>query len=175
MTEQENSVKESGEALEFRRLEKKDAPAAAALEGSCLAEAWSQSAWESGLSDANAFYAGVFLGERLVGCCGFWQSFEDADVCNVAVDPFCRRQRIGERLLQFLMEKGKMRGVENFTLEVRASNVAAISLYLKLGFTREGVRRGFYENPKEDALILWKRQETHGTITGSYQNGNPLQ
>ncbi len=175
MIKQEAFGMERGEALVFRRLEKRDANAASALEGKCLSEAWSRSAWESGLTDANAFYAGAFQGERLVGCCGFWQSFEDADVCNVAVEPSCRRQRIAERLLLFLMEEGRKRGVENFTLEVRASNGAAISLYEKLGFVREGVRRSFYENPKEDAFILWKRQETHGTITGSPQGENPLQ
>ena len=114
MTEQENSVKESGEALEFRRLRRKTLRQRRHWRAVVFQKAWSQSAWESGLSDANAFYAGAFLGERLVGCCGFWQSFEDADVCNVAVDPFCRRQRIGERLLQFLMEKGKMRGRRKF-------------------------------------------------------------
>ena len=163
MTDRENTVKGQGENLLFRRLEKEDAPAAAALEKSCLTEAWSLSAWEAGLTDPNAFYAGAFLDGKLVGCCGIWQSFEDADVCNVAVDPSLRRRRIGERLLLFLMEEGRKRGVEQFTL------------YTKLGFVQEGVRRGFYENPREDALILWKRQETHGTITGSNQGKNPLQ
>lgn len=175
MTDRENTVKGQEENLLFRRLEKEDAPAAAALEKSCLPEAWSLSAWEAGLTDPNAFYAGAFLDGKLVGCCGIWQSFEDADVCNVAVDPSLRRRRIGERLLLFLMEEGRKRGVEQFTLEVRSSNTAAVSLYTKLGFVQEGVRRGFYENPREDALILWKRQETHGTITGSNQGKNPLQ
>lgn len=175
MTERENSAKGCGEALTFRRLGKKDAQPAAELESSCLLEAWSLSAWQAGLADPNAFYAGAFLGEKLVGCCGFWQSFEDADVCNVAVAPFVRRQKIGERLLLFLMEEGRKRGAENFTLEVRSSNTAALSLYVKLGFVQEGVRKGFYESPREDALILWKRQETHGTITGSNQEKNPLQ
>ena len=107
MTDRENTVKGQGENLLFRRLEKEDAPAAAALEKSCLTEAWSLSAWEAGLTDPNAFYAGAFLDGKLVGCCGIWQSFEDADVCNVAVDPSLRRRRIGERLLLFLMEEGR--------------------------------------------------------------------
>ena len=158
MTDRENTVKGQGENLLFRRLEKEDAPAAAALEKSCLTEAWSLSAWEAGLTDLNAFYAGAFLDGKLVGCCGIWQSFEDADVCNVAVDPSLRRRRIGERLLLFLMEEGRKRGVEQFTLEVRSSNTAAVSLYTKLGFVQEGVRRGFYENPREDALILDRKR-----------------
>ena len=98
----------------------------------------------------------------MAGCCGLWQSFEDADICNVAVDQTLRRQGIGEQLLLFLMENGKKRGVKNFTLEVRRSNEAAIGLYHKLGFLDEGVRPNFYDSPKEDALILWKKQETQG-------------
>lgn len=175
MTGQENGINVSGGTPVFCRLEKKDAQAAAALEQSCLSEAWSPAAWEAALTDANAFYAGAFLNGKLVGCCGFWQSFEDADVGNVAVDPALRRRQIGERMLLFLMEEGKKRGVENFTLEVRSSNTAALSLYTKLGFVQEGIRKGFYESPREDALILWKRQETHGIFTGSNQGENPLQ
>ena len=78
---------------------------AAELEASCLKEAWSKNAWEDALKDKNAWYAGAWLDGRLVGCCGLWQSFEDADICNVAVDQTLRRQGIGEQLLLFLMEK----------------------------------------------------------------------
>lgn len=66
------------------------------------------------LKDKNAWYAGAWLDGRLVGCCGLWQSFEDADICNVAVDQTLRRQGIGEQLLLFLMENGKKPGCEKF-------------------------------------------------------------
>ena len=144
------------------QLPQTSAKEAAELEASCLKEAWSKSAWEDALKDKNAWYAGAWLDGRLVGCCGLWQSFEDADICNVAVDQTLRRQGIGEQLLLFLMENGKKRGVKNFTLEVRRSNEAAIGLYHKLGFLDEGVRPNFYDSPKEAALILWKKQETQG-------------
>ena len=148
--------------LVLGQLPQTSAMEAAELEASCLKEAWSKSAWEDALKDKNAWYAGAWLDGRLVGCCGLWQSFEDADICNVAVDQTLRRQGIGEQLLLFLMENGKKRGVKNFTLEVRRSNEAAIGLYHKLGFLDEGVRPNFYDSPKEAALILWKKQETQG-------------
>ncbi|MDO4293078.1 MAG: ribosomal protein S18-alanine N-acetyltransferase [Eubacteriales bacterium] len=148
-------------------LTAEDAAAAAALEASCLAEAWSLSAWESALADPNACYAGAWAGEKLVGCCGLWQSFEEADICNVAVDAGFRRQGIGRRLLLFLMEEGRKRGVRDYTLEVRSSNEAAIGLYRELGFLEEGRRPCFYDHPREDALILWKRQEAHEIVSGS--------
>ena len=60
-------------------------------------------------------------------------------------------------MLTELMRLAKQRGVKDFTLEVRSGNEAAIRLYEKLGFQMEGIRKGFYSNPREDALILWKR------------------
>ena len=92
-------------ALVLGQLPQTSAKEAAELEASCLKEAWSKNAWEDALKDKNAWYAGAWLDGRLVGCCGLWQSFEDADICNVAVDQTLRRQGIGEQLLLFLMEK----------------------------------------------------------------------
>ena len=60
-------------------------------------------------------------------------------------------------MLKVLMEEGCKRGINAFTLEVRAGNAPAIHLYEKLGFVQEGIRPGFYERPKEDAIIMWKR------------------
>ena len=68
-----------------------------------------------------------------------------------------RRQGLGKRLLVELLKTGKELGADAFTLEVRAGNEAAIRLYESLGFVSEGVRPDFYERPREDALIMWKR------------------
>ena len=141
----------------FRLMEEADAASASALEKKSSAEAWSEKSYRDAVRDANALYVVAQSGERIVGCCGLWISFEEADVCNVVVDSDFRRKGIAERMLCFLMEKGKEAGVSNFTLEVRTGNEGAIRLYEKLGFVTEGVRKGFYDNPKEDALIMWKR------------------
>ena len=72
--------------------------------------------------------------------------------------PEYRRQGIARRMLSELMREGRDEGIGRFTLEVRASNEAAIALYRGLGFYQEGVRKNYYESPREDALILWTRE-----------------
>ena len=94
-------------------------------------------------------------GGELIGYCGYLRSFETADITNVTVREDFRRRGAGETMVSRLMEEGRRAGIERFSLEVRRSNAAAIALYEKLGFREEGVRRGYYENPREDALILW--------------------
>ena len=85
------------------------------------------------------------------------QVLEEADITNVAVDVPFRGRGIGFLMLQELMRIGRERGVEAFTLEVRQSNQAAISLYERLGFENCGIRKNFYEKPTEHAVIMWKR------------------
>lgn len=143
--------------LVFRRMEEKDAARAAQLEAEASREAWSQKSYLDALANENAYYLIAEQDGSVIACCGFWQSFEEADICNVAVEKSVRRQGIAQRMLLALMQAGKERGIKHFTLEVRSNNMPAIRLYEKLGFVTEGVRRGFYENPKEDALIMWKR------------------
>ena len=77
----------------------------------------------------------------------------------MAVKRQLRGHGIGRRLLEELMRIGKERGAFAYTLEVRVSNQAAIHLYEKLGFTSFGIRKNFYEKPKEDAMIMWRHWE----------------
>lgn len=147
---------------EISKLLPEEAAAAAALERSVSSDAWSQKAFADAIMDGNALYLAARLDGKLAGCCGLWQSFETADICNVAVDASFWRKGIAKAMLCALMEEGRARGVSDFTLEVRKNNLPAIGLYEKLGFVTEGVRKNFYANPKDDALIMWKRQEAHG-------------
>lgn len=141
----------------FGYMEEKDAEAAALLEAECSKEPWSKEAYRDALHNENALYVTAKKDGRLIGCCGIWQSFETGDICNVAIASDCRRQGAAEGMLRYLMRQARKRMVEQFTLEVRSGNIPAVRLYEKLGFTVEGVRRGFYEAPKDDALIMWKR------------------
>ncbi len=152
-----NGQKEKNSILRIRPMEKKDAATVAAMEAASTPEAWTKQAYEEALANENAYYLVAELDGAVVGCCGFWQSFEDADICNVAVQKDYRKKGIAQRMLTVLMEAAGGRGVLHFTLEVRSGNIAAVRLYEKLGFATEGIRRGFYEKPREDALIMWKR------------------
>lgn len=94
-----------------------------------------------------------------IGCCGVRNMCGDGEITNVVIREDKRRLGAGYRMLQFMMNEARTRGVNNFTLEVRASNAPAIALYERLGFVSEGVRPSFYEKPREDAIIMWKRNE----------------
>ena len=94
---------------------------------------------------------------KIVGMCGVKKIFEEGEISNVAVHPDFRGKGISRKMLNILMREAREDGVQAFTLEVRAGNGIAINLYESLGFRTEGVRRGYYDHPKEDGLIMWKR------------------
>ncbi len=144
--------------VRIRRMREQDAVAAAALEASVSPEAWSERAFREAVSDKNAIYLAAKRDGVLVGCCGLWISLDEADLCNVAVARAFWRQGIASRMIGELLSLGEAAGVQDFTLEVRKNSRAAVALYEKLGFAAEGVRRGFYKNPEDDALIMWKRR-----------------
>lgn len=151
--------------IRFRRLREQDAAAAAALEASVSPEAWSEEAFREAASDRNAVYLAAERDGVLIGCCGLWISLDEADLCNVAVARPFQRQGVAARMVEALLALGAKAGVRAFTLEVRRENRAAVGLYEKLGFVTEGVRRHFYENPEDDALIMWKRRMDQKSVT----------
>ena len=120
-------------------------------------DAWSEEDFEETLCCDYAYYLVAMDGDEIVGSAGLRNMCGDADITNVMVREDHRRAGIAEEMLKELMERSKEIGARNFTLEVRASNLPAIRLYEKLGFKSEGVRPGFYDHPKEDAVIYWIR------------------
>ncbi|MDQ3097219.1 MAG: ribosomal protein S18-alanine N-acetyltransferase [Chloroflexota bacterium] len=103
----------------------------------------------------NARYIVARDAGRIVAYAGLWLMVDEAHITTFAVLPDVRRRRIGERLLQQLFEIAHEMKAEWLTLEVRASNLAAQRLYEKYGFRRAGVRRRYYSDNNEDALIMW--------------------
>ncbi len=91
----------------------------------------------------------------IVGYAGTWLVINEAHVTNVAVSSQRRREGIGRMLMQKLMELARENGMESMTLEVRVSNAAARHLYAQMGFVAAGIRKNYYSETKEDALILW--------------------
>lgn len=86
--------------------------------------------------------------------CAFWRVAEQIHINNLAVRPELRGQGLGSRLLADVMAESTRMGAESATLEVRRSNAAALRLYAKAGFAEAGVRRNYYTQPVEDALVL---------------------
>ena len=82
--------------------------------------------------------------------------FDEAHITNIAVHPDFRRQGIGEQMMRFAFKKARELGATKMTLEVRLSNHGAQALYRKLGFQDRGIRKGYYSDTNEDAIIMWK-------------------
>jgi ribosomal-protein-alanine N-acetyltransferase len=93
---------------------------------------------------------------RVAGFCAFWLVFDEIHINNIAMRPGFRAQGIGTALLRQALAEGRQLGARRATLEVRASNEGARRLYERMGFYVAGVRRNYYSEPVEDALILWR-------------------
>ncbi len=133
--------------------------AVAELQRRSFANAWGAEAirWELDNSDVARLYAARNSAGDLVAYCACWIVFDELHINSVAVDATRRRQGIARRLLEYVLAEAAAGGARGATLEVRQSNDAARRLYEGLGFRVEGVRRNYYQDPKEDALILWHR------------------
>jgi ribosomal-protein-alanine N-acetyltransferase len=117
---------------------------------------WPANAFRHELTqNKNARYLVARDSGRIVGYAGLWLMVDEAHITTFAVHPDHRRRRIGERLLVRVFEMASAMNAEWLTLEVRASNLAAQKLYEKYGFRRAGVRRRYYSDNSEDALIMW--------------------
>ena len=128
----------------------------AELEKQCFSLPWSERSVCAELDNPISLWIVAVLGDKVVGYVGSQSVLDEADMMNIAVHPDFRRQGIAERLVKALCDKLRERQVRCLTLEVRASNEPAKSLYEKLGFLQVGRRPNYYKEPKEDALILRK-------------------
>ncbi len=151
-----------GKQIIIRRLAYEDIEEVSVLEAKAFSMPWkAQDFWEM-VNREDSVYVVAVLDNRIVACCGVTNACGDGDINNVVVEEAFRHLGIGRVIMDTLMDWGKEIGILNYTLEVRVSNTQAISLYEGLGFVSEGVRPGFYEKPREDAMIMWKRQEADG-------------
>ncbi|HEU5288148.1 MAG TPA: ribosomal protein S18-alanine N-acetyltransferase [Candidatus Limnocylindria bacterium] len=117
---------------------------------------WPANAFRHELTqNKNAHYIIAKEGDHVVGYAGLWLSLDEAHITTFAVLPAYRRRRIGERMLLAIFERAGKLGAEWLTLEVRASNLPAQRLYEKYGFRPAGIRRRYYSDNNEDAIIMW--------------------
>jgi ribosomal-protein-alanine N-acetyltransferase len=144
-------------AIEIRPLTLEDLPEIEAIERRAYRTPWSRSMFASELAKRTSICLGAFEGDQLVGYVVNARYVDAWHVMNVAVDPDFQRRGIATRLLSRLFElTADDEDGRGYTLEVRVSNVDAIRLYEKLGFERRGIRRGYYTDNREDALIMWR-------------------
>lgn len=113
--------------------------------------------WELTNTDVARLYLMRAGDGTLVAYCACWLIFDELHINSLAVDLPFRRRGLATRLLTDVFRDAVSAGARSATLEVRQSNRAARGLYERLGFRVEGVRRGYYQDPREDALVLWRR------------------
>ena len=142
--------------MEIRLMQTEDVAAIAELEKVCFSDPWSENSIASELVNPLSCWLVAIENGELAGYVGSQTVLDGSDMMNIAVAPQYRRMGIAEALVVALSEELKSRKSICLLLEVRASNVPAISLYEKLSFVQVGLRKNYYRNPKEDALILRK-------------------
>lgn len=143
--------------IHIRQLQEEDVGVLAQIEAETFSMPWSERDFRELLNHPYCFYLVAVVDGRIAGCCGFTNICSEANIDNVVVAEQYRNLGIAQAMLGELIERGEGLGVEAYTLEVRVSNAPAIHIYEKLGFRSEGIRPGFYEKPREDAMIMWRR------------------
>jgi ribosomal-protein-alanine N-acetyltransferase len=117
---------------------------------------WSRSMFAGELAKPASLCLGAFEGEQLAAYLIVSRYVDAWHIMNIAVSPDFRRRGIATALLERLFELTEDRSQRGYTLEVRVSNEGAIMVYERLGFTGRGIRRGYYTDNREDALIMWR-------------------
>ncbi|WP_238550118.1 ribosomal protein S18-alanine N-acetyltransferase [Desulfocurvibacter africanus] len=142
------------EAMDLRRLGPEHSGLVADLERLCFPTPWNAEQLRQGMEQGSIRVYGVLAAEKLLGYLSYYAVGDEAEVVNFAVGSVWRRQGKGRALLGHVLQKWREEGIRVGFLEVRASNEAAIHLYTSCGFRQMGVRRGYYPETGEDALLL---------------------
>ena len=140
--------------IEIKKMTTSHIEEIAKLEKDCFSSPWSEDGLKTELNNNFARFFVAFSGDEIAGYIGSHNVLGEVYITNVAVFPEFRRNGVGKALVEFLVNKMKEENAEFVTLEVRKSNLSAISLYEKCRFQNVGERRKFYEKPVEDAILM---------------------
>lgn len=129
------------------------------IEELCFTTPWSKAALiEEVKSNRLARYIVAVSSGKVIGYAGFWKIIDEGHITNIAVHPEFQGAGVGNCLMYNLLELARRENIKKLTLEVRAGNAKARNLYRKHGFTECGIRKGYYSDNKEDAIIMWKTE-----------------
>lgn len=146
------------EDLIVRRMTFDDIDTVVEIEKKSFKTPWPREAFISELENNScSLYMVVEYNGTIVAYGGMWCILDEGHITNIATDPTYRDRGIGALLVKAMLEEGDKKGIKSFTLEVRVNNTKAIRLYERFGFEGCGVRKGYYQDTGEDALIMWKQ------------------
>jgi len=144
-------------AAKIRKMTLEDLAAVVVVENICFTTPWSEDSFRNELTtNMLAVYYVAEVDDHVVGYAGMWHVMDELHITNVAVHPDYQGRSIGNQLLEALIGFSASGPYKGMTLEVRVSNEVAINLYKKYGFEKLGIRRGYYQDNKEDAMVMWK-------------------
>ena len=139
-----------------RKMHPEDLSQVCEIEKENFSLPWSEKSFLESMERTDTVFLVALMNEEVAGYVGCYCIAGTGEITNVAVKTSHRRKGIGGKLLEKLYEEGALLDTQEFFLEVRESNEAAIGLYLRQGFVKEGIRKNFYEKPVENAVIMWK-------------------
>ncbi len=142
----------------IRRMREEDLACVADLEKMCFAECWSYKLLEAGIHSPYDVYFVAEQEGRIIGYCCLRLLAGEGEIQRIAVLPNKRRLGAGRKMMEAMVSYAMGRYACAISLEVRESNLAARRLYESFGFAPEAVRKGYYRNPLEDAVIMWRRE-----------------
>ena len=143
--------------LIIRTMTKDDIDDVYKVEEDCFADPWSKEVIRQELKNNLARYIVAEIDGKVVGYVGVWFVLDEGHITNVAVHSDYRGKKIGDKLIKELVELCKENNMSAITLEVRVSNIVAQNLYKKYGFKIGGIRKEYYSDNKEDAMIMWSQ------------------
>jgi ribosomal-protein-alanine N-acetyltransferase len=137
-------------------MEEGDVAFVAAIEKSCFSQPWTKDGFLDAIENPNAFFIVVSEESQILGYLGMYESVDEGEITNVAVAEHFRGRGIGRKMLKEVQNHAREKGIPRILLEVRSGNAGAISLYKECGFEKIGIRRDFYNFPREDAdIMVW--------------------
>lgn len=143
--------------ITYRKMTLEDIDQVLLIEEEAFAHPWTREAFEHEMTtNLYSYYLVAEIEEKdIVGYCGMWIVMDESHITNVAVAERMRGHRIGEGLMREAIRIVKSQKGVLMTLEVRVSNTIAKNLYYKLGFQDGGIRKNYYTDTQEDALVMW--------------------
>ena len=139
---------------EIRKIGENDIEAIASLESEIFSDSWSEKSIKETYENQNACILGAYKEGALAGYVIFYYVLDEGEIARIAVSPQYRRQGVADQIFAGLLDFCAEKSIERILLDVRISNEPAIAFYRKSGFVEDGIRKNFYENPKEDALLM---------------------
>ena len=137
-----------------RSMKECDAEVVARLERQIFADAWTEKSILETMNQQQAFILVAEDEEKIIGYCIVYYVLDEAEIARIAVDSMQRKQGVGQELLRATCRMGMQKGIVRLLLDVRESNASARRFYEAFGFEEDGIRKNFYDNPKEHAVLM---------------------